>query len=301
MVVPTSRRPLALAGCLAALAGQDLPHERFEVIVVHDGRTELNAETQRRRDAENRQSLAPRQSAGPLPATFRLREIWQEPAGPAAARNRGAALAGGRYLAFTDDDCAPPAEWLGQLAQLFEKNGEVAIGGRLLNGRPENEYATTTHLLLDFFLEYHNAGRDSARFLIASNLALPRELFEFVGGFDEGYRLAAGEDRDFSRRLGVNGARLRYAPELGVWHYPELNLAGLMRQHFRYGRGAHRFRRSLPAGERPEWVTGWDFQRGLWQQFLTVAGRERRWLLLPLLGLSQAATAAGYGYERLMK
>ncbi len=37
VVVATHGRPRQLAGCLAALADLDYPHDRFEVLVVDDG------------------------------------------------------------------------------------------------------------------------------------------------------------------------------------------------------------------------------------------------------------------------
>ena len=53
----------------------------------------------------------------------------QEAEGPARARNRGAAAARGRVLVFTDDDCAPPSHWLGQLTALFREGGEFFVAG----------------------------------------------------------------------------------------------------------------------------------------------------------------------------
>jgi glycosyltransferase involved in cell wall biosynthesis len=45
------------------------------------------------------------------------------------ARNAGAKLAQGQYLAFTDDDCAPTPDWLTFLAQGLEGAPQAMIGG----------------------------------------------------------------------------------------------------------------------------------------------------------------------------
>ena len=86
IVIPTYGRPDQLAACLDSLEALDYPRDRFEVIVVDDG------------------------SPQPLPpygGALRVTLVRQAHAGPAAARNTGAAASRGRWLAFTDDDCRP--------------------------------------------------------------------------------------------------------------------------------------------------------------------------------------------------
>src|SRR5215813_1646861 len=92
IVVPTYRRPAILAGCLDAVARLDYPCDRFEAIVVDDGG-----------------------GAVELPRAYAdvdMVLLTQAHAGPAAARNTGAARARGDFLAFTDDDCRPDPGWL---------------------------------------------------------------------------------------------------------------------------------------------------------------------------------------------
>ena len=95
IVIASYRRPGPLAACLQSLAQLDYPRDRFEAVVVDDG---------------SQPSLAPVVEAarGPLEVRF----LRQKNAGPATARNTGAAQARGRFLAFTDDDCAPSPDWL---------------------------------------------------------------------------------------------------------------------------------------------------------------------------------------------
>ena len=45
VVVPTYERSALMARCLAALAQQDYPRDRFEVVVVDDGSVRPLAET----------------------------------------------------------------------------------------------------------------------------------------------------------------------------------------------------------------------------------------------------------------
>src|SRR5215211_4619478 len=98
VVVPTHRRPLRLRWLLNALAEQTLPREHFEVIVAHAVG-----------DAETEQLL----TTHPLTKHGVLRHLPAPPqGGPGANRNSGWQMAGAPVIAFTDDDCRPPPDWV---------------------------------------------------------------------------------------------------------------------------------------------------------------------------------------------
>jgi GT2 family glycosyltransferase len=275
VIVPTYRRPERLAACLRALAGLDYPHERFEVIVVDDdGGASLEG----------------------APTTIDVTLLAQVHAGPAAARNTGAARARGEYLAFTDDDCAPEAGWLRGLAAHAVPGSDRLIGGRTVNALPDNPYSSATQLLLDYLYEW--GGRHAADgFFASNNVAAPAALFRARGGFDTGFPLAAGEDRELCHRWLREGGRLVYAPDAVVRHGHHLTLRSFWRQHVNYGRGACRFHRLRAGGG----TTGKpaSFYTRLVAFPLTRAGADRRLTLAALLALTQVATVAGYWRERL--
>jgi len=224
IIVPTYDRPRQLAACLQSLAALDYPRDHFEVIVVDDG-SEVPPET--------------------LVASFRdkmdVTLLAQSHSGPAAARNLGAARAKGRFLAFTDDDCAPTPGWLQKLATRFAQAPDCAIGGRTLNALPDNPYSTASQLLIDYLYTYYDADPNQARFLTSNNLALPAERFHAVGGFDAGWFRAAAEDRELCDRWLHYGYRMIYAQEVLVYHAHSLTFRTFWRQHINYGRGAFYF------------------------------------------------------------
>ena len=76
-------------------------------------------------------------------------------------------------------------------------------------------------------------------FAPTSNLACRAEVHRSLP-FDEGYPLAAGEDRDWCARLADEGAALAFEPAAWVSHHQQLSWRGFWRQQSRYGRGAHR-------------------------------------------------------------
>jgi GT2 family glycosyltransferase len=276
VVVPTRGRPAALRRCLDSLARLDYPVEAYEVVVVDDGGG-LDGELV----GSSRENV---------------RFLEQAPAGPAAARNRGAAAAEAPYLAFVDDDCTVDPGWLGALGAELRARPDAAVGGRVVNDVPENACATATQLLIDYVNRWYASNRPSRRFATSNNLAVSRAPFLELGGFDERFDLAAAEDRDFAARWIAAGRELVSAPAAVVRHAHDLTLARYLRQHINYGRGAYAFRSRQGAATALEPL---QFYVRLLTEPLRQPqiARRRAFALVPLLALSQAATALGFLYE----
>ena len=280
IVVPTFNRPARLAECLRALAGLDYPRSRFEVIVVDDGGA---------------------RPAGPVAAPFgrrlELTIIRQARSGPAAARNAGVTRAGGRYLAFTDDDCRPDRRWLAAFGARLVHRPEAVLGGRTLNALPDNSFSSASQLLCDYLYGYYNRDPDRARFFTSNNLALAAERFDEIGGFDAAFVLPAAEDRDFCDRLASAGVSLVYTPEAMVHHGHELSLGTFLRQHFTYGRGACRFREIRERRGRRVRLEPPSFYLDLVREPFADERGGRALSLAALLVVAQAANAAGFARE----
>jgi hypothetical protein len=96
------------------------------------------------------------------------------------ARNAGLEQADGKFVAFTDDDCHPPLDWLKTAADTIRKFPDVVLleGPLDILAPPPRRY-------------------------IGANLAVDRELAIDIGGFDSryaGYR----DDTEFGWRVEVN-------------------------------------------------------------------------------------------------
>jgi len=277
IIIPTYDRPRQLTACLAALAQLDYPRNCFEVIVADDGS-----------DAPLETVIAPFRNQ--LEVTL----LRQPHAGPAAARNTGAARAKGRFLAFTDDDCAPAPDWLQNLAARFVTAADhVIIGGRTLNALPNNLYSTASQLIVDVGCAYLNTDPNHARFFTANNLALPADGFRALGGFDPTFVTAASEDRELCGRWVSRGYRMIYAPEVLVYHAHELTWRTFWRQHFNYGRGALLLQQARARYK-------WEHFRPDPRYYLTLLRypfsqlcRQQAVLLSALLVVSQSASMVG--------
>lgn len=199
VVVPACGRPGQLAQCLARLApgAQTWPVADYEVIVTDDSAD------------DSVQSL--------VQAQFRWAQWAAGPRrGPAANRNSGARRAKYDWLAFTDDDCLPEPGWLAAFGAQLQAVGEAApdlLEGRTYADRPQRSLAERAPINT-------NGG-----YLWSCNLAVRRELFERLGGFDEGFPYASMEDVDLAMRLRASGAREIFVPLAGVCH-PWREIAG---------------------------------------------------------------------------
>jgi glycosyltransferase involved in cell wall biosynthesis len=225
VVIPAHNRPRQLIECLAAISALAYPVTRYEVIVVDDGSDE---------------SMEP--VVAPFLGRMNIALLRQSNSGPATARNAGAAAARGNYVAFTDDDCRPDPCWLAALAKSVAANPGCAVGGRTINGLPENLFSAASQVLLQYVYHHWNRDKDDACFFASNNLAFPRERFLEMNGFDIRFPLAAAEDRELCDRWRWQDGRIVYAPDAIIHHFHALDLKTFLAQHFNYGRGAFIFR-----------------------------------------------------------
>jgi GT2 family glycosyltransferase len=279
VVVPTYARPHQLATCLDALAAQDYPRDRYEVVVVDDGSPEPPT-TQVEKVADG------------LDVTL----VSQRRAGPAAARNAGAARASGKLLAFTDDDCAPEAGWLTALAAGLERDPDAMVGGRTVNVLTCNPYSTAAQAIITHLYAYYNR-EGAGRFLASNNMGLSQEGFREAGKFDTRFPRAAAEDRDLCERWLRSGKRIAFEPDAVVRHSHALTLRRFLRQQFEYGRGAYWYQRfRLAAGGEPLRPEPIRFYTDL-LRVPYVENAQRPLVVAGLIGLSQVSNAVGFAWE----
>lgn len=275
VIIPTRNRPERLDRCLAALDGQTIPRDEFEVIVVDDG------------SAVALDGIVARHGG--------VRLLRQEGRGPAAARNAGIAVSAGEFIVLTDDDCRPEPGWLAAFARAVQETPGAGLGGEV-KPAPENGICGDASQLLVSYLYNYTDSR--MPFFCTNNVAFPRRLLLEIGGFDETFPLAAAEDRDICGRWNARYP-LRHVAAAVVLHHQDLDFWGFLRQHFRYGRGAFQFhaRRGMrgDSGVQVAPVTFyWRMLRYPWG--VSTPGVAAMHVVL--LVISQVANAVGYFYER---
>jgi GT2 family glycosyltransferase len=272
VVVPACGRTQALGRCLAALAAQQAVDGGLDVIVSVDG--------------PDPSPSAVREVA---PEGLDLQVIQSAQTGPAGARNRGAAAAARALLAFVDDDCEPADGWAAALAAALERDLDALVGGPLLNPYPRDSSAAASHAITEALYDCSTFD-----FLPSANLALWRDRFEALGGFDESFPTAAAEDREFCARVLGRGMRVVPVEKATVLHYRSSSPVRLWRQYAEYGRGARRLARLRESAGQPPVRAGSGFPGALARSTVRGARRARSPAVVPLVGLTQVATVWGY-------
>lgn len=225
---------------------------------------------------------------------LRIKLLRQVHSGSAAARNRGTSVATGRFLTFTDDDCAPTSTWLSALARRFAATPDCAIGGSTANALVDNPYSATSQLLIDYLLVRSARASHKMRFFLSNNLAVPASLYRSIGGFNEAFSVG-GEDREFSYRWTHRGLSMIHAPDALVYHWHQMSLRSFLRQHFRYRAGAFTFRKIVAdMDEVAVRIEHPLFYLGLLQHTWSQQNKPSKPTRTVLTGCSQMATCMGY-------
>jgi len=224
VIIPTYNRRETLGLCLAGLAAQSLPPDRFEVIVIDDGSTDGTEEFCRA-----------------YPRFFPFGYIRQQNAGAGAARRAGVAKATGELvLLINDDTIATPSLLAEHLrAQDEHRREKVAVLGNFPYPGEARERALTHFLSTHPFLFPQctlDPGLHSKNaYFIACNLSLRRDVVLGAGSFDPRFRVA--EDTELGVRLRATGYQVLYHPQaLAIHDHLGMTSADLVRRAETYGR-----------------------------------------------------------------
>lgn len=207
IIITTYNRPDALALVLEGLSLQSA--RNFEVLIADDGSTE-----------ETKTLLNHQQWP------FSLQHVWHEDQGFRAARirNLAAAKAVGDYLIFMDGDCVPQSHFVHRHSELAER-GWFVSGSRVLLNKALTEAAIRGEEkilswsfwrwlrarlmgrcnrvlpLLKLSLLPRKKSASEWRGAKTCNLAVWREDFMRINGFDEQFTGWGYEDSDLVMRL----------------------------------------------------------------------------------------------------
>lgn len=204
VVVPVYRQWDLIPDLLAALAAQDLPAERIEIVLVDDD------------------ALAPTPT---LPPEIRIVQGLGH--GSYAARNAGARAARGARLVFTDADCRPHPGWLAAFLDAARAVPESLLAGPV-TPIPAGQGVPNRWEVFDIVRGIPQLRYISHGYAATANLSVSAAAFHALGGFDDVRR--SGGDAEFCRRARRAGHALQFVPEAVVDHLVRADLVSLARK-----------------------------------------------------------------------
>jgi GT2 family glycosyltransferase len=283
IITPTHRRPQSLLRMLQALATQDYPFDRFEVIVVADGGDDDLIEALRRREYP-----------------FRLRTFSQVQRGPAAARNRGLDEAAEPFALFIDDDVVPCRSLVRQHAETHRMPDLVVIGTLLAATAVQpSPWAVWEWATLKQQYRAMEAGEwaPTPRQFYTGNASVRLDHVRAAGGFNTQFR--RGEDVELAWRLHRRGLRFVFNPLAEGEHLAERSFDAWLNAAHEYGRTDVMLERIRTGRELPDWV-GPEFQgRHAYTKRLTraVLAQPNVWRPIAASGHIAALATSRLGWE----
>jgi cellulose synthase/poly-beta-1,6-N-acetylglucosamine synthase-like glycosyltransferase len=209
IIIPAYNAEKTIAQCIHSLLHQTEPQENYEIIVVNDGSTDRTEE---------------------LLKSLGIKYCSQINQGPAAARNKGVALAQGDIILFTDSDCVAERNWIREMTAPFKNPKIAGVKGR---------YQSTQKGIIPRFvqLEFEERYRllekyNYIDFVDTYSAGFRKEVFLAVGGFDPSFPQANNEDVDLSYRLAQKGYTMVYNPKAIIYHQHPKTLSNYLRIKF---------------------------------------------------------------------
>jgi len=209
IIIPVYNKALYTFNCLKSIV--EHPGERsYEVTVVDDASSD---ETPRM--MEEMKGISHLRSENNM--------------GFVASCNRGAKGAKGRFLVFLNNDTMVTNGWLDALLETFDRFPQVGLaGGKLVY--PDGRLQEAGGVIWDDasgmnFGKWDDPERPEYNYVrevdycSAACIAVPRDLFDSIGGFDTRYSPAYYEDTDLAMEVRKRGFRSLYQPFCTIVHF----------------------------------------------------------------------------------
>lgn len=209
VVICTYNRAALLANLIESLSAQSIDPATYEIIIVDNN------------SLDQTKNVVEAFVADHGNVSYRF-EACQ---GLSWARNHGYRIARGQYVAYLDDDCKVPAQWLAVAQDVIERIAPGMFGG------PYYAFydSPKPHWYLDQYGS-HVQGDQTRQltqdeYLDGANLFIRRSLLEALGGFNGtlgmiGDELGYGEETALQRLLRTTRPKetIYYEPRLFVHH-----------------------------------------------------------------------------------
>jgi glycosyltransferase involved in cell wall biosynthesis len=176
--------------------------------------------------------------------------------GPSIARNAGASIASGRYLAFIDSDVVLSENWLKECLREIEKfPGIAAVQAPLSIGLLNTETPSFLDKYRQSLKRWSTQGTDLYMYegsimLNTAGLLCRRNYFQSIGGFEP--KLRRNEDLYFTYRLLMDGYSLSTTLSTGGQVYHDKGILSYVGKYIRQAQADKSLEKALGRKGHPE-------------------------------------------------
>jgi glycosyltransferase involved in cell wall biosynthesis len=212
VIVPTKNSKNRIETCLNSLVHQSYPN--YEIIIVdgHSSDDTIN-----------------------IVSKYSVRVFFEEGGTRASACNVGISNAKGEIVAFTDDDCVVPENWLEQIAVNFANREIQVLGGPSLTPAESTRLEKALGVTYAQVVQLTSIGNKSGEKVAGCNSAYRKSTVIDIGGFNE--KLVTAEETELHSRIHKNGGKIFYDPNMAVLHFRRASFRSFFKQFYRYGLG----------------------------------------------------------------
>jgi glycosyltransferase involved in cell wall biosynthesis len=212
VIIPAYNAARTISRCLESLMEQDCA-EDYEVIVIDDGSTDSTPQT--------------------VSKFNNVRLIRQKNAGPAAARNRGAAEAKGEIILFTDADCFPEHNWISEMLRPFNENPDIV--GVKGSYKTRQEEIIARFVQLEYEDKYERMMKERyIDFIDTYSAGFRKKIFLDMNGYDTDFPVACAEDVELSFRMSNQGYKMVFNPKAVVYHMHPDTLSAYLGKKYKF-------------------------------------------------------------------
>lgn len=238
VLIPTRNEARHIGACIAAIAAQDFPLDRLEVVVV-DGRSQ-----------DGTAEVAARALAG---RGFARTEVVTNPEGTTPSNlNAGLAVARGMYVCRVDARSLVPPDYVRRCIEVLASRSDVVVVGGSQRAVPPRRGAVGVGIARALnnrwamgFSRYRRGAPSGASDTVYLGAFRTADL-RAAGGWSLDF--PTNQDFELNRRLGRTGV-VWFDAELAVGYVPRDSTPALFRQYHRFGRWKAWYWRTT--GDRP--------------------------------------------------
>ena len=210
VVIATYNRAELLRNAIYSLCQQTLDKNNYEVLIVDNNSTDNTPEI-----------------VDEFLGIDNVRYIRETNQGTSHARNRGWQEAKGEYVAYIDDDCKVPEEWLEVASRIIQQKAPGIFGGPYyrFHNSPKPVWFKESY---DAYMPYDTPQDNPELYLHGCNLIVQKKLLVELGGFNPDLG-PVGDIKNYGEDIAIIAVARAKKPDILVHYNPDLYLYHLVR------------------------------------------------------------------------